>query len=200
MKEIDTNKRDERGVRKMGAYAKKYSKVDVEPGNMADLGALLDISIEQIGNKQVGRRAIYENTQNGLNNFLEATKKYFEYIKDVNSVNEEKLIPDIEGWCVFLGITRQSALNYAKRGDEWKEAIEYIKDCILSAKKQLAFRFKIPPVVFLNDISNNHGYLNTNEFKITTGNTYEKLPQLSREEIAARYAAFSKPPDILDLD
>ena len=54
MKNEDFSKRDERGVRKMGAYAKKYVKVDEEPGNMADLGALLDVSIQQIENRKKG--------------------------------------------------------------------------------------------------------------------------------------------------
>lgn len=198
MKNEDFSKRDERGVRKMGAYAKKYVKVDEEPGNMADLGALLDVSIQQIGNRKTGRKAIYDDSESGLNNFLEATKRYFEYIRDANNANEEKLIPDIEGWCIFIGITRQTALNYSKRNDEWGEHISYIKDAILAAKKQLAFRFKIPPVVYLNDISNNHGYLNTNEFRITTdGNTSGEMPHLTREQIMERYKSqqeFLEPP------
>ncbi len=201
MKNEDFSKRDERGVRKACAYAKKYTKINPEPGNMADLGALLDVSIEQIGSRQVKGKAIYDNSGSGLNNFLEATKHYFEYIRDANKSNEEKLIPDVEGWCIFLGITRQTALNYSKRSSEWEESISYIKDAILAAKKQLAFRFRIPPVVYLNDVSNNHGYLNTSEFKITAnGNESGDKPELTREEIAARYAAFEKEPEQLIID
>lgn len=200
MKEIDTFKRDKRGVRKAGVYAKKFDQLNTEPGNMADLGALLDVAIEQIGNRRAGRIAKYSNSKNGLNEFLEATRDYFEYIKDTNSVNEEKLIPDIEGLCAFCGITRATMLNYVKRGSEWEEAISYIKDCILSAKKQLAYRSKVPPMIFLNDLINNFGYFNTTEFRLTTTNVYEQTPQLSREEIAARYASLEKPEDTLDLD
>lgn len=208
MKEIDINKRDERGVRRMGVYAKKYSKADTEPGEMADLGALLDVSIEQIGSREIGRPPTYPNTEDGLKDFLEATRRYFEYIKDANSVNEEKLYPDIEGWAVFIGITRQTILSYAKRNEAWQEAIEYIKDAILAAKKQLAFRFKIPPVVFLNDISNNHGYLNTSEFKITASNELRgQQPEISmeelhrrREEIKQRYAEYREIPQKPEFD
>ena len=193
MKNDDFSKRDERGVRKMGAYAKKYVKIDEEPGKMADLGALLEVSIEQIGNRQAGKVAIYENSEEGLNAFFEGTKRYFQYIRDANVENEEKLIPDIEGWCTFLGLTRQTILNYAKRSTTWGEAITYIKDCILASKKQLAYRFKIPPVVYLNDISNNHGYLNTSEFRITTnGDMAGQITQLSREEIRSRYQALEE--------
>lgn len=193
---MEISKRDKYGVRRMGAYAKKYSKVDTDPGNMADLGALLDVSIEQIGKREVGRPPTYSNDEEGLKEFLEATRRYFEYVRDANAVNEEKLIPDIEGWSIFIGVTRQTVSTYVRRGDAWEEAINYIKDSILAAKKQLAFRFKIPPVVYLNDVSNNHGYLNTSEFKITT--EIEKMgqvPQQSRQEIAARHAAYIDVPE-----
>ena len=32
---------------------------------MEDLGALLEVSIEQIGNRQAGKVAIYENSEEG---------------------------------------------------------------------------------------------------------------------------------------
>lgn len=63
------------------------------------------------------------------------TQRYFQYIADANKENEEKLIPDIEGWCIFLGITKQTVLNYAKRSQDWADTIEYIKESILAAKK-----------------------------------------------------------------
>lgn len=185
MKQVDTFKRDERGVRKMGAYAKRYSKTDTEPGKAADLEAILDVSIDQIEKRKQGRPPAYPDTDDGLIQFFEDTKKYFEYIKDANSVNDEKLIPDIEGWYSFLGVTKQTVLNYERRSPVWEEAIEYIKQNILAAKKQLAFRFKIPPVVYLNDVSNNHGYLNTSEFRLEMSNhiSDKETPVLSQEEI-----------------
>lgn len=203
MKEMGTNKRDDRGVRRMGAYAKKYSKVDTAPGEMADLGALLDVSIEQIGKREVGRPPVYPNNEEGLRDFLDATKRYFEYIRDANRLNEEKLVPDIEGWSIFIGITRQTVSVYSRRGEAWEETISYIKDSILAAKKQLAFRFKIPPVVYLNDVSNNHGYLNTSEFKITAETEkMGQVPTMSKEEIAARHASYigAKEPEKPELD
>lgn len=185
----EINKRDERGCRIVGAYAKKYSKVHEEVGDMADLGALLDVSIEQVKNRVDGKPPTYEDSTTGLAAFMDATRQYFEYIRDCNLVNEQKLYPDIEGWCIFLGITRQTVLNYAKRNEYWRESIAYVKDAILAAKKQLAFRFKIPPVVYLNDVSNNHEYLNTSEFKLIATDERHNIgiPQISREEIAERY-------------
>ena len=95
------------------------------------------------------------------------------------------MIPDVEGWYSFLGVTKQTVLNYERRSPIWEEAIEYIKQNILAAKKQLAFRFKIPPVVYLNDVSNNHGYLNTSEFRLEMSNNIsdKETPVLSQDEI-----------------
>ena len=138
----------------------------------------------------------FPDNQEGMEAFVLATQRYFQYIADANRENEEKLIPDIEGWCIILGITKQTVLNYAKRSQDWADTIEYIKESILAAKKQLAFRFKIPPVVYLNDESNNHDYLNTNEFKLVTSNkNNEMTPTRTRAEIAAKYADFKELPD-----
>lgn len=38
-----------------------------------------------------------------------------------------------------MGVTKQTILNYERRSPVWEEAIEYIKQNILAAKKQLAF-------------------------------------------------------------
>lgn len=193
----EIRKRDERGVRIMGAYAKKYQKSDDCIGDMNDLDALLTVSIEQLGERKAGRLSSFPDNQEGMEAFVLATQRYFQYIADANKENEEKLIPDIEGWCIFLGITKQTVLNYAKRSQDWADTIEYIKESILAAKKQLAFRFKIPPVVYLNDVSNNHDYLNTNEFKLVTSNkNNEMTPTRTAAEIAERHKAVLELPEM----
>lgn len=193
----EVRKRDEKGVRIMGVYSKQYVRDCKNPGGMNDLGALLEVAIEQLGERKAGRLSNYPDNQEGLEAFVFATQQYFQYIADANKENEEKLIPDIEGWCIFLGITKQTVLNYAKRSQNWEDTIEYIKESILAAKKQLAFRFKIPPVVYLNDVSNNHNYLNTNEFKLVTSNENRgNMPTQSREQIADKYKDALLLPDM----
>jgi len=45
-------------------------------------------------------------------------------------------------------------------------------------------------------VSNNHDYLNTNEFKLVTSNkNNEMTPTRTRAEIAAKYADFKELPD-----
>ena len=193
----EVRKRDEKGVRIMGVYSKQYVRDCKNPGGMNDLGALLEVAIEQLGERKAGRLSNYPDNQEGLEAFVFATQQYFQYIADANKENEEKLIPDIEGWCIFLGITKQTVLNYAKRSQNWEDTIEYIKESILAAKKQLAFRFKIPPVVYLNDVSNNHNYLNTNEFKLVTSNENRgNMPTQTAQQIADKYKDALLLPDM----
>ena len=110
----------------------------------------------------------------------------------VNNINanpdlERKLIPDIENWCVFLGITRQTLFNYERRGPEWYDCIQYYKNAISSVKKQLALNYKIPPMVYVFDATNNHGYVNSNEFKLTAQTEYvEKDTNALEREIVER--------------
>lgn len=190
-------KRDEHGVRIAGAYSKKYCKDNEELGDMPDLSVILGVAIEQLNVRKAGRIPDYADDPQGIESFVSATQMYFEYITEANRQNDEKLIPDIEGWCLFIGVTKQTVLNYAKRNNTWKELIDYIKESILSAKKQLAFRFKIPPVVYLNDVANNHGYLNTNEFKITTSSDSGiNAPTQTAQQIAAKHRTALELPEM----
>lgn len=133
-----------------------------------DMTAILDMAID-VSTARMGRPAEYPHTTEGLDRFINKTIDYFE---NVNSINanpelERKLIPDIESWAMFLGITRQTIWCYEKRGREWKDTIDYYKNCISAVKKQLAMNYKIPPMVYVFDATNNHGYVNSNEFKLT---------------------------------
>ena len=45
---------------------------------------------------------------------------------------------------------------------------------IAAVKKQLSFNYKIPTVLAVFDLCNNHGYMNTSEFRISTQTTPEQ--------------------------
>ena len=74
----EIRKRDERGVRIMGAYAKKYQKSDDCIGDMNDLDALLTVSIEQLGERKAGRLSSFPDNQEGMEAFVLATQRYFQ--------------------------------------------------------------------------------------------------------------------------
>lgn len=154
-----------------------------KPLETDDMTAILDMAIEQ-STARMGRPAEYPHTPQGLDNFINKTIDYFEHINAVNANPElaTKLIPDIESWSVFLGVTRVTLWSYQNRGGEWKDTIEYYKGVITATKKQLAFNYKIPPVVFVFDACNNSGYANTSEFKITEQKTAENEKQANIDE------------------
>lgn len=147
----------------------KDAKAKCLPMETDDTTAILDMIIDK-STERMGRPCQYPNDKKGLEEFIQNTVSYFEYVNGVNSSEgvDKKLIPDIESWAVFLGITRATIFNYEQRGNEWREVIAYYKNAIASIKKQLALTFKIPPMIMAFDFTNNHGYCNTNEFKLTT--------------------------------
>jgi hypothetical protein len=165
----------------------KLSEIQIEAD---DLDAVLEMSIKSI---KMGRPTKFSEDAQGLNDFKQASIDYLEYVRKVNDnpENENRLIPDIESWATFLGTTRATILTYEKqRGEEWREFIALIKGAITAAKKQLAFRQKIPTVLALFDLTNNSGYVNSNQFTLTTEQDERReviasdLPQLGQQRTA----------------
>ena len=148
-----------------------------KPLETNDMTAILDMAIEQ-STARMGRPAEYPHTKQGLESFIQKTIDYFEYVNAVNANPEleQKLIPDIENWAVYLGVTRVTIWSYQNRGGEWKSTIEYYKNVLGAIKKQLALNYKIPPMVYVFDATNNHNYVNSNEFKLT-----ESKPETDRK-------------------
>lgn len=132
-----------------------------------DLQEVMNLSVQGLRNYR-SCHPIYADNEQGLQALLERSQKYFEYIAQTNASEEEgkRLIPNVEGLCVFLGISRVTFMKYERRSEQWHEAIQYIKTMISNAKLQLAQRFKIPPVVLFFDLINNSGYQNTNAIKV----------------------------------
>lgn len=147
---------------------KTHKSAKCLPLETDDTTAILDMIIDK-STARMGRPCQYSNDKRGLESFIQGTVDYFEYVNAVNSNDdmERKLIPDIESWAVYLGITRATIFNYESRGNDWKDTIQYYKNCIGAVKKQLALNFKIPPMIMAFDFTNNHGYLNTTEYKLT---------------------------------
>lgn len=132
----------------------------------------------------------YDNTPEGLEQFKKAVQGYFDFIVRANTGNEKGVCADVEGLCVSLGITRQTLLNYRSRSEEWETYIDFVKENILSMKKQFAFAGKIPPVTFVFDATNNHGYYNTSSFdrerlqpknEISKALTFEDIKRIAKK-------------------
>ena len=92
-----------------------------------------------------GRPCEYPDTPEGLQNFINATLAYFQYCQKMNESEdlERKLIPDVEGWSAFIGISRNTLWHYSQRGGEWSRIIEYYRGISTAVKKQLGLSGKI---------------------------------------------------------
>nr|WP_297708868.1 terminase small subunit [uncultured Butyrivibrio sp.] len=127
----------------------------------------------------------YDDSQEGLKAFIENSQGYFAYLQSVNSKLEEKqgIIPDVEGYALFLGVDRSTINRYHNRGGEWAETIDLFKNAIGYAKKQLMLKGKIPSVLAVFDLANNHEYLNTGEFKLSANVTNNDNKERSYDNI-----------------
>lgn len=147
-----------------GKGAKKC--LPMETGDLCGVArVIIDGSISRMG-----RPAEYPPTPEGLERFVQKTIDFFEHVEMVNGNADEKqkIIPDIELWCAFMGFTKVTLYNYNRRGGEWADVIGYYKECICAFKKQAAFRGKVPPVLAIFDLTNNHDYVSTSEFHLKT--------------------------------
>ncbi len=151
----------------MAEIVKTKNKGQCELATGTDLEAVSDIICTALKNTG-GRPAVFPNTKEGLQDFRNQSIAYFEYLSQVNAgrESEKAVIADVESWSAFLGLTRQSIFRYEQRSEEWKDTIQLFKNAIATYKKQMALHYKIPPMVFAFDMANNHGYINTSEFKV----------------------------------
>ena len=160
-----------------------FPRGEYEPMAAGDpVCTLIDMGIKSLARKP----AKYPEDADGLESFRTRTIEYFQHIYDANSAADgDRLCPDIESWCSYLRISRRTLSTYYRTRDEqWRDTIDRIKDLILASKKDLAARFKMPPVVFMFDAVNNHSYHNTNVIEVNTDLTDERRePRLSPAEL-----------------
>ena len=144
-----------------------YNKGECQTLDGDDLQAITTLTVTCL-KEHKGVTAKYPNTPQGLADFVQRSQSFFEYCNEINADLEpdKRIIPDIEAWCLYLGIVRSTLHEYGKRSDTWRNAIDIVKTAIMSAKKQLAMRGKIPQMIAVFDWTNNHGYVNTNEFRL----------------------------------
>lgn len=115
---------------------------------------------------------------------------YIDYIKEAAGRGVD-LIPDVEGFCTFAGISRKRFLELGKK-TELYELTQQILTAIAAAKKQRALSGGINPVILAMDLNNNHGYTNTNNTKIDiNGPVLSALP--SKNDIIAALPVHDTP-------
>lgn len=176
-----------------------YNKGECQTLDRDDLQAITTLAVTSLSQYK-GVPAKYPNTPQGLADFVQKSQDFFTYCNEINAdlEPEKRIIPDVEAWCVYMGIVRSTLHEYGKRSETWKNAIDMVKTAIMSAKKQLAMRGKIPQMIAVFDWTNNHSYVNTSEFHLKADEPKETAtPSIPIEEILR--AASQPQPEIPDM-
>ena len=109
--------------------------------------------------------------------FTEVAEKYILYIKD-RAAEGVRLVPDVEGFCSFAGISRETLNN-------WETA--------------RPGAYSDPPIVFATDMNNNHGYTQAaQKIDLNVGKQAAELPTAA--EIAQRLPVEMSGKDPADTD
>ena len=175
----ETATRDENGVRKQ-SYKRFKPGRDYEEIETAQAVALCDMMLDgfkrSVADAEKGKGGRPRKLET-VEEFREVAERYINYIKD-RALDGVRLVPDIEGFCAFAGISRETLNNWeTARPGASSDTIKIFKNIIAAYKKQLAFNGEIPPIVFATDFNNNHGYTQAaQKIDLNVGKQAQELP------------------------
>lgn len=140
-----------------------------------------------------GYRAMYELAKQNVEDFMgvqasgeqryktvdelrKAISKYWDLLIKAED-SDEPLIADVEGLCQFLGISRRTLQNWERQNHNgFGPLIAETRTAIAACNKQLAKKGKMPALVFMADMNNNHEYVQKQQVEIESS-------QLSQEKM-----------------
>lgn len=193
--EIAEGRRDERGARRV-KYANYKEGKDYASPDPDVMNAILNLSKQSLERNRRCRTG--PDTKGGrdyknVDELEEGIESYWNYLLEQNA-NGVMLIPDVEGLCAFLGITRKTL--YVWEANDYlgfADTIGRAKNAIAAAKKQIGLRGYIPPLVLAMDFNNNHGYTQRQEVVVTPNNPLGDAR--SNAELLAEYDAVAQLSD-----
>lgn len=160
-----TKYRDKDGIR-LQTYRRFKEGIAYQPIDKEQMTAVIEFAQHCHKLHRLGRPPKYED----LNEFLGVIDAYWEVLSDKNQ-DGVKIIPDIEGFCCFAGISRETLNAWENtRSVDYSDTIKAFKNMIAAAKKQLALTGKIPALTFATDFNNNHGYTQKQDITIAPAN------------------------------
>lgn len=181
----ETAARDENGVRKQNYKRFKEGK-DYTPTDAEQTAALCDLMRRGIFGEEETTEGQRIRSKGGrprkietVEELREGIERYISYI-EAKAADGVRLIPDVEGLALFLGVARSTLFEWQKsRPGEFSDTIKAAFNAIAAYKKQLALNGKIPPIVFATDFNNNHGYVQQHNIDISATKRLEELPDKS---------------------
>lgn len=189
---VENGTRDEMGVKKLQfAYYKEGKDYQLPDGDeMQAMYQMAKSNMERAQQNRFKHRVVRYETVEQLE---EGIMQYWDYLMKANE-NKINLIPDVEGLCAFLGITRKTMWEWERNNTRgFTATIEQAKNDIAACKKQIGLQGKIPPLVLAMDFNNNHGYTQRQEVVVTPNNPLGDT--VSNEELLAKYNAYAELDD-----
>ena len=127
------------------------------------------------GTKVRTKRAPKYETVEELQEVIEA---YFESVRNA-AINGTIIVPDVEDFCSFAMISRNTFINWKTPGyktNAFCEEVQKLDTALAACKKQLMFNGDIPAIPTLADLNNNHGY--TNQTQVIHHGGSKELPSI----------------------
>lgn len=143
------------------------------------------------GEMQIGDDVIIHNNRKRrvtytAETLYEKAQEYFENIIESNE-NGITIIPDIEDFCTFAHISRNAFINYRRSDNaELADVANNIATAIASCKKQNAFAGLINSLAFMQDMNNNHDYVQTRTESTINSNITVSQVEANIADIASR--------------
>lgn len=198
----ETAARDENGVRKQSYRRFKpgrdYEEIETERA-VALCDMMLDGFKTAIKAAETEKRGGRPRKLETVEEFQQVAENYINYIRD-KALQGVRLIPDVEGFCSFAGISRDTLNDWERtRPGVYSDTIKMLKNTIAAYKKQLAFNGEIPPIVFATDFNNNHGYTQAaQKIDLNVGKQAQELPTAA--DIVQRLPIETSGKDPADTD
>lgn len=176
----DEGKRDEYGVRVLPNGT--FKNID-DANEWVDMALLAIRSMDMLQGKGSYRSG---NRYNTVEELQDAIKQYWQYIIQRNSGGEIRIVPDVEGMALFLGITRMTLRKWEVENTHgFSETVQIAKNAIAAYKKQMGLSGKIPPVFAAIDFNNNHDYVQKNVTEVKLNNPLGEAASV--QELMDRY-------------
>ena len=143
--------------------------------------SLYDSMLYGIGARQTedGERVIARNRQ--IESPEELKLLFIDYIDHLREQAEREIdiIPDIEGFCTYIGISRAKWKELQGKKD-FSALTEVVNTSIAGIQKQYGLKGVIPPLVLAMNFNNNFGYLsNVSTLEIRQNAQNDSLPSKS---------------------
>lgn len=155
--------------------------VDLASRILENMYGQVQIGDDVLINNRYKKRVTYT-----ADSLYEKAQEYFENIIDSNS-NEVTIIPDIEDFCTFAHISRPVFLKYRRSDDpEMAEVANNIATAIAACKKQNAYAGLINSLAFMQDMNNNHDYVQSRTETTINSNISLQQVETNIADIASR--------------